>query len=128
VRGAPFALRAAMPRARILVVDDDRAMAEMLAEGLVDRGFDARAIASSREAAALLELGGIDVLVSDVRMPHLDGHALRALSLRGDPARPVILMSGYGSDDACLTKPFKVAELAARIEEALARRRAIEEA
>ncbi len=116
---------------RVLVVDDDAAMAETLAEGLVDRGWDAVAIASSRDAAAAL--ASVDALVTDLRMPHVDGLALLALSRASDPERPVIVMTAFSAIDTAmdamrhgaasyLTKPFKVDELADALEQALAKR------
>ena len=66
---------------RILVVDDERAMAEMLADGLADRGYQATALASGEEAALRLRDEAYDALVTDLRMPHVDGLALLAEAL-----------------------------------------------
>jgi two-component system response regulator HydG len=125
---------------RILIVDDDRALAETLAEGLTDRGYDAIPIASSREAASLLERDAIDAVVTDLRMPHVDGLGLLALSRQSDPSRPVIVMTAFSAVDTAIesirqgayhymTKPFKVDELSLfvekAIEEALLRREAV---
>jgi len=114
-------------------------MAETLADGLADRGYDATAVSSSREAAALLERDRVDLLVTDLRMPHLDGLGLLAVSLRTDPARPVIVMTAYSAVDTAvesirqgayhyMTKPFKVDELALFVEKALAERKLRREA
>ncbi len=119
------------PRARILIVDDQLQMAEMLADGLVDHGYDAAPMASSREAAKVLERDPIDVLVTDLRMPQIDGLGLLAVSRRADPARPVIVMTAYSAVDTAIesirqgayhymTKPFKMDELALFIGKALA--------
>jgi two-component system response regulator HydG len=115
---------------RVLVVDDQLALAETLADGLSERGYDAIAADASREAAKLLENDDIDVLVTDLRMPELDGLALLALSKAANPARPVIMMTAYSAVDSAiesirrgayhyLTKPFKVEELALFVERAL---------
>ena len=117
-------------RGRILVVDDKLEMAETLADGLVDAGFDAIAIGSSRKAAAALRSGEIDVLVTDLRMPEIDGLELLSRSMSSDPARPVIVMTAYGAIDTAieairrgafhyLTKPFKLEELALFVRRAL---------
>lgn len=115
--------------ARILVVDDKLALAETLADGLVDRGYHARAIGRSRDALGAIQSGNVDLLVTDLRMPDLDGFALLAAT----PADvPVIVMTAYGAVDAAaesirkgafhfLTKPFKLDELLAIIERALRR-------
>jgi two-component system, NtrC family, response regulator HydG len=110
------------PRPRVLVVDDERAMAEMVADGLADRGYDATPLASSDEALRCLREGGLDALVTDLRMPHVDGLALLAEARRTSPDLPVIVMTAYGAVDSAiesirrgashyLTKPFKLEEL-----------------
>jgi two-component system response regulator HydG len=118
------------PRPRVLVVDDKLEMAEMLADGLSDRGFDAVALASSREALLKLEAERVDALVTDLRMPEVDGLALLAASRRLAPTRPVIVMTAFGAIDTAiesirqgashyLTKPFKLEELVVFLERAL---------
>jgi two-component system response regulator HydG len=108
---------------RIFIVDDDRSLAETLAEGLVDRGYDAVPFASSKEAARQLSPDDCDALVTDLRMPGVDGLGLLELSRRAAPDRPVIVMTAYSAIDTAiesirqgayhyLTKPFKIDELA----------------
>jgi two-component system response regulator HydG len=115
---------------RVFIVDDDRALAETLSEGLGDRGYDAIAISSSKEAAKRLETEDVDVLVTDLRMPGVDGLGLLERSRKGAPQRPVIVMTAYSAVDTAiesirqgayhyLTKPFKVDELALFVERAL---------
>jgi DNA-binding NtrC family response regulator len=120
-------------RMRVLVVDDRAEMAEMIAEELGNRGFDARASTSGREALDLLRSEHIDALVTDLRMPEVDGLALLRASIDLDPSRPVIMMTAYGSIETALeavnggtwqyvTKPFRVGLLAGLLEQALSRR------
>jgi two-component system, NtrC family, response regulator HydG len=115
---------------RVLIIDDQLSMAEMLADGLSDRGYDAVALSSSVEAARLLRDGGVDALVTDLRMPGIDGLELLAVSRRADPARPVIVMTAFSAVDSAiesirqgayhyLTKPFRLDELALFLERAL---------
>jgi two-component system response regulator HydG len=115
---------------RVLVVDDDRTLADTLAECLGERGFDAIATASTSEAVQLLDVGHIDALVTDLRMPQHSGLDLLAMSLERDPSRPVIVMTAYSSVDSAiesvrlgayqyLTKPFKVDALAELLQRAL---------
>jgi two-component system response regulator HydG len=117
-------------KARVFIVDDDRALAETLSDGLVDRGYDAVAIASSKEAARRLGTEEVDALVTDLRMPGVDGLGLLELSRRAVPDRPVIVMTAYSAVDTAiesirqgayhyLTKPFKVDELALFLDRAL---------
>src|SRR5690242_15965638 len=87
---------------RVLVVDDQLAMAETIADGLADRGYEATPVASSREATTILERERIDVLVTDLRMPQIDGLGLLAISKRTDPSRPVIVMTAYSAVDTAI--------------------------
>ena len=115
---------------RILVVDDKLDMAEMVADALDEQGFTATAIASSRKAALLLATREIDALVTDLRMPEIDGLELLSISRREDPDRPVIIMTGYGAIETAiqsvhrgafhyLTKPFRMDELVVYLRRAL---------
>ena len=126
----PESLRAASRARRVLVVDDQISMAETIADGLIDRGYDAVPLASSREAATVLQRDRFDALVTDLRMPHLDGLGLLAVSRKASPNRPVIVMTAYSAVDTAiesirqgayhyLTKPFKVEELVLFLERAL---------
>ncbi len=110
------------PKYRVLVVDDRVDMAEMLADGLCDQGYDAVAVSSGRDALARLENERVDALVTDLRMPDVDGLALLAASRKTAPGRPVIVMTAYGAIDTAiesirqgayhyLTKPFRQEEL-----------------
>jgi two-component system response regulator HydG len=123
----------------VLVVDDRREMAEMLADGLEDQGFSAVACASSPEAARLLEQEGFDALVTDLRMPGMDGLELLAASRLLRPDRPVLVMTAYGAVDTAiesirrgafhyLTKPFKLEEMVLFLRRALDQTRLAREA
>jgi two-component system response regulator HydG len=127
-------MRAAPERARILVVDDRREMAEMLADDLMDRGYDGIPVSSGRVALHILRTERVDVLVTDLRMPGIDGMSLLQSSLDLDPGRPVIMMTGYGTIDTAveatsrgayhyLTKPFRLDALVRVVEQALGRGR-----
>jgi len=116
---------------KIVIVDDKLPMAETLADGLSDRGFDARAVGSAREALALLP--ETDVLVTDLRMPDVDGLSLLDQARTTAPNVPVIVMTAYGAIDSAvesirkgafhyLTKPFKLDELLVFVERALSDR------
>ena len=119
--------------ARIIVVDDKLPLAETLADGLVDRGYAATALGSAREALAAVADGKVDLLVTDLRMPELDGLELVDAVRAAAPELPVIVMTAYGAIDSAvesirkgayhyLTKPFKLDELVMFVERALADR------
>jgi len=125
--------------ARVLVVDDNLEMARTLAEGLVDRGYEATAVGSGKQALAELGADGFDAIVTDLRMPNVDGLELLAASRKLDPDRPVIVMTAYSAVDTAvesirqgayhyLTKPFKQDELAIFLGRALEGRRLRREA
>jgi two-component system, NtrC family, response regulator HydG len=118
------------PRARVLIVDDDRALGETLADELSSDGFETVHVADSVAAARLLEQN-FDALVTDLRMPSVDGLGILARSRAVAPDRPVIVMTAFSAVDTAiesirqgayhyLTKPFGVDELALFLERALA--------
>lgn len=115
---------------RILVVDDELEMASVIADELDDRGYTAIALRSGREAIERLEHERFDAVVTDLRMPGVDGLRLLRMSRELDPTRPVILMTGHGAIDTALeaasqgafhylTKPFSLGHLVELIEAAL---------
>ena len=121
------------PRAgglRILVVDDELEMAAVIADELSDRGYHAVALRSGSEAIERLRHEPFDALVTDLRMPGVDGLRLLRASRELDPSRPVIVMTGHGAIDTAieavgqgaysyLTKPFNLGHLVELIEKAL---------
>jgi len=118
------------PRPRVLIVDDQLSMAEMVADALRERGYETVPTASSGEAARLSREEHFDALITDLRMPEVDGLALLEISKRAAPERPVMIMTAYSAVDSAiesirrgayhyLTKPFKVDELSLFLERAL---------
>jgi DNA-binding NtrC family response regulator len=118
---------------RVLVVDDRVEMAEMIADDLSSRGYDGMAVTSGQEALRLLRTERIDVLVTDLRMPEMDGLDLLRASVQLDPSRPVIMMTAYSGLDSAmdatgsgafqyLLKPFRLDTLVRVLEQALQRR------
>jgi two-component system response regulator HydG len=115
---------------RVLVVDDNLEMARTLADGLSDQGFEAEAVGSGSAAADRLRSNHVDALVTDLRMPKLDGLELLAISRSLAPERPVIVMTAFSAVDTAvesirqgayhyLTKPFKADELVLFLRRAL---------
>jgi two-component system, NtrC family, response regulator HydG len=118
---------------RVIVVDDKLALAETLADGLVDQQFDAVAFGSASAALEAVKTGHIDVVVTDLRMPEMDGLALLDAIRAAAPQTQVIVMTAYGAVDSAveairkgayhyLTKPFKVDELVIFVRRAIAER------
>jgi len=86
-------------RPRILVVDDDRMMAKTLGDILRVKGYAAEVAHSGPEALRALPRGRYDCVLSDVKMPGMNGVALYRAVRAQQPDLPVVLMTAY-SDDA----------------------------
>jgi signal transduction histidine kinase/FixJ family two-component response regulator len=118
-------------RSRVLVVDDSPEMLSYLSE-LLHNDYIVATATDGEEAWALLQLRPIDVIVSDVMMPKLDGFGLtaRIKASAGFAHLPVILVTARGGSEACISglesgaddyiaKPFSPLELKARVRAAL---------
>ena len=113
----------------ILVVDDDPGVRFALTEVLRERGHRVVTAASGHEALGKLE--GVDVVVTDLAMPGMDGLELVSRIAARSPDLPVVLVTAHGSDQmvriaqgrgarGCVRKPFDIDEIATVIERARA--------
>jgi signal transduction histidine kinase/CheY-like chemotaxis protein len=119
-------------RARILVVDDDDDV-RMVAAALVEEiGYEVVAVGSGEAALKEIEAGQFALLLTDVAMPGLTGVDLARRVREFSPDLPIIFASGYAdvqtfgeelTDEILLKKPYRIAEVAARISAALDERR-----
>src|SRR5512145_731062 len=102
---------------RVLIVDDDANMRLGLAEVLERQGFATTAVESAEAGLEALAHGSYALLVSDMRMPGMDGAELLRTVRERHPALPVVMITAYGTvQDAVaamksgarefLTKPF----------------------
>jgi two-component system response regulator AtoC len=122
----------------VLVVDDDQTAYELLREVLVKEGYEVETAASGREAVDKAGTIPFDVLLSDVRMPDLDGlEVLRALK-HLSPETVVIMMTAFGSIETAIetikegaydyiSKPFKLDDVKLTVRRALDHKRLLEE-
>ena len=113
--------------ARILVVDDQEDVAELVQAVLRDAGHAAKAVYSGRAAVDQLKRTVYDLVVCDVRMPEVDGRVVSRVIAQLAPPRPVVLfMTGYGDSPieseflqttaaVVLAKPLGIDELLARV-------------
>ena len=119
-----------MSARRILVVDDDANLLKLLSMRLQKEGFDVVEAASGEEALARMAERMPELVITDVRMGGMDGHALFEAVNRKHPALPVIILTAHGNiPDAVsatrkgvfgyLTKPFEARALMAEVERAL---------
>ena len=118
-------------RARILVIDDDRAVGMVLSSLLAQAGHDAHHVSSGEEGLAAIASRAIDLVISDVRMPGMDGMELLADVKRRAPDLPVILLTAHGTVPLAveamkagaaefLLKPFDRDEVLFTVDKALA--------
>src|ERR1700733_3389847 len=98
----PLPMADVKKRPRVMVVDDDLALAETLSDGLIDRKYDAFAVGSGKEATKRIPEGDFDALVTDLRMPGTDGLDLLALSRQVAPEKPVIVMTAYSAVETAI--------------------------
>ncbi|WP_419736685.1 sigma-54-dependent response regulator transcription factor FleR [Pseudomonas sp. COR18] len=84
-------------RIRVLLVEDDRALREALADTLLLAGHDFRAVACAEEALQAVAQESFSLVVSDVNMPGMDGHQLLGLLRARQPLLPVLLMTAHGA-------------------------------
>ena len=132
------------PKGRILVVDDEQEMRSLLEDYLTQEGYECIGSPSAFEALKLLSSGGnlsaesdrgnLDLIISDIKMPQVDGleFAERLQSLR--PEIPVILITAFGSIETAIeaikkgafdyiVKPFKLAEMGINVSRAMEHRK-----
>jgi DNA-binding response OmpR family regulator len=119
--------------AQILVVDDDPAIRQLLADVLELEGHEVRPAADGLDAVREIEAARPDFVVLDVMMPHLDGYGvLRAIRRSGAAPVPVLMLTAAAGADAAsrawadgadyyLAKPFSADEVINLINGVLAR-------
>lgn len=83
--------------AKVLLVEDDRALREALADTLMIGGHEFRAVECAEDAVAALGEEAFSLVISDVNMPGMDGHQLLGLIRARYPQLPVLLMTAYGA-------------------------------
>ena len=119
---------------RVLIVDDDQDLRELISNFLGQNGFDVHTAAHGRDMEKILARGDIQLVVLDYMMPGEDGLSIcKRLNEQGGP--PVIMLSARGEEvdrivglelgaDDYMAKPFHPRELLARIRAVLRRREA----
>ncbi len=128
----PHASRAPQParHPQLLIVDDNRDLAENLQDIFEPRGFVVRFTPSAREALALARIEGFDLALVDVNLPDASGADLLPALRDASPLGEVVLITGHATLDSAVAavrggafqyvvKPFKVDELVATVEGAL---------
>ena len=121
-------------RGRVLVIDDEESMRHAVSKGLQRAGFATLEAATGREGVDRFTDGEVDAVLTDMRLPDIDGLDLVAMFMQMAPEIPVIVMTGYGSMETALEamrrgardfvqKPFVVDDLVRLLERALGEQR-----
>lgn len=121
-----------MENDRILVIDDDPGVVELLATLIRDEGYALQSTSDSRQALALLQAVPFDLVISDIVMPHRTGLEILEAAKRQNPDVEVLLVTAYATSEvardalakgACglLAKPFDRDQFRAAFHEALFR-------
>ncbi|RKY64111.1 MAG: hypothetical protein DRP99_02745 [Candidatus Latescibacterota bacterium] len=127
-----------MAQGRILVVDDDPLMLDFLKEALLRQGYKVDTAEDGEEALRKVEEEGYDLVITDVRMPGVDGMTVLESVKRDFADTEVVVITAYGTIRNAveamkmgaydyLTKPFSVEEVEVVVQRALERKRLISE-
>jgi two-component system response regulator CpxR len=116
---------------KILIIDDDEELTDLVAEYLSAEGFETEAVHDGEAGLKLASEGGYDLAILDVMLPKMDGFAVLR-KLRENSDMPVVMLTARGDDaeriegleigaDDYLPKPFNARELVARLRAVLRR-------
>ena len=117
--------------AKLLIVDDEEKIREVVREYAEFDGYEVTEAADGREAVALCRINDFDIIIMDIMMPKLDGFSA-CKEIRKEKNTPVIMMSARSEEydklfgfelgiDDYVTKPFSIMELISRIKAVLRR-------
>lgn len=116
-----------MQQHSILVVDDELLIRDLLYDFFQDQGWEIAIADNGKKAMEILKSKDIDLLLTDIRMPEMDGLDLTGFVQENYPKLPVILMTGFPSVDSAVTalrakvedyiiKPFNINQLYKTVE------------
>src|SRR6058998_2855998 len=123
-----------MPDTRVLVVDDERSMRELLAIMLRQAGHDVILAEGGEQAVEVLKNESFDLVITDLRMRKIDGLGVLRAAKEHSPQTVVLVITAFASTETAveamklgaydyLTKPFKLDEIKLTIANALERKR-----
>ncbi len=121
-------------KARVLLVEDDEALRAILEDELAEEGLAIRAVGSAEQALELLGREDVDLVVSDIRLPELDGLQLLRRTRKGPHPPSFLVITAFGTIDQAvsalkegaddfLTKPLDLDHLSVRVARILENRR-----
>ena len=111
---------------QVLVVDDDRAIQMLMADILTRAGYEISTAKDGRDALKHFELRKPDLIITDLKMPFVDGYEL-CLTIRESSSVPILVVTGWaGSEEkckaceaganACMRKPYELKKFLAQVE------------
>ena len=123
-----------MPDARVLVVDDERSMRDLLAIMLKQEGHDGAVVEGGAQAIETLSREVFDLIITDLRMREVDGLAVLRAAKEHSPETVVVVITAFASTETAveamklgaydyITKPFKMDEIKLVLANALERKR-----
>ncbi len=116
---------------RILVVDDEASIRQSLYDVLTMEDYEVVLAQHAEDGLSKLEQNSFDLIISDIKMPKMDGLEFLQLLRQRQPKIPVLMISGHGNADteaqakalgayAFLSKPIDLMQLLSQVEDALA--------
>ena len=107
---------------KILIIDDEPLMRIAIIDALLAEGYEVTGVGSGKEGNNLIPEGNYDVLITDLRLPEMDGLEILKTTMRTSPKTKVVMITAYGSVNTAveaikhgaydyLTKPFSMDEL-----------------
>lgn len=123
------------PEPSILVVDDELLIRDLLYDFFTGQGWDIAVAESGQKALNIMRQKKVDLVLTDIKMPEMDGMDLTVKLRQEYPEVPVVVMTGYPSVESAIqalrqrvadyvTKPFNINELYKSIEQHLEESRA----
>ena len=111
---------------RVLVVDDDPSLTDLLVDTLEVIGYESKAAASAQQALTMLRAGHFNLVITDINMPEMSGIELLQKIKEDHKDLPVMLITGVGSEslkqeayefgaDGFLSKPFRIGRIETEI-------------
>jgi len=122
--------RSSSRRPRVLVADDEASIRDLLSKTLALAEYDVEEAPDGKAALNLLRASSFDLLITDLKMPGMDGLALIRDARRLSPALPVIIITAFSTEASAieavnlgvqgyLTKPFRIARILSTAAKAL---------
>ncbi|MCM2265721.1 MAG: sigma-54 dependent transcriptional regulator [Desulfuromonadales bacterium] len=127
-----------MPAARIMLIDNEAGLCRMMEAVLRDQGYLIKSYTNPVQAVADFSAGNFDLIITDIKMPEMDGLEVLQHLRRRDPEIPVIMITAFATVEMSiqalrrgaydmLTKPFEPDELIYRVKNALQHHALVEE-